>query len=356
MQKGITLQELAAKIEGLSQLKKDYIAPTEELTMQVTQGAGDERPVIALEVPDPHIGRVSLPVLETAHDQIGARLGIPAKYYDAMKAEAPDLLATNVNAWFRLKPERRMVRSLGGDVRAFLSNKYRRREHEDLAKVSLPILADIPDVRIASCEITERRMYIQALAPRITGEVKVGDAVQAGVVISNIEIGHGAVSVSPLIYRLRCLNGMISADGRFRAYHVGKQVDDTEELWQDDTRKADDDAIMLKVRDMVRAAVDETAFRVRLGKLADLTEQKITGDPSKVVEVLANKVSASEFEAGGILRSLIEGGDLSAWGLLNAVTAQAHTGTYDRAVELEQAGGLLLDLDPREWTKVLAAA
>jgi hypothetical protein len=76
-----------------------------------------------------------------------------------------------------------------------------------------------------------------------------------------------------------------------------------------------------------------------------------------VVKVLATKVGASEGEQGSILRSLIEGGDLSAWGLINAVTAQAHTArSYDRAVEFEVAGGSLIDLPNTAWKEILAAA
>lgn len=66
---------------------------------------------------------------------------------------------------------------------------------------------------------------------------------------------------------------------------------------------------------------------------------------------------ATDQEAKGILQSLIEGADLSAWGMLNAVTAQAHTATnYDRSVELETAGGALLDLAPNQWREILEAA
>ena len=64
----------------------------------------------------------------------------------------------------------------------------------------------------------------------------------------------------------------------------------------------------------------------------------------------------TRLKLAGILRSLIEGGDLSAWGLLNAVTAQAHTAEYDRAVEFEAAGGTLLTLAPTEWSRMLEAA
>ena len=181
-------------------------------------------------------------------------------------------------------------------------------------------------------------------------------SVEAGVIISNSEVGLGSVSVQGLIWRLVCLNGMKTSDA-FRRNHVGRKVEDNEALWADDTRKADDKAVLLKVRDMVRAAVDETKFRVQLQKLQGLTEGKIVGSPEKAIEVLARKVGATEGERGGILRSLIEGGDLSRWGIVNAITHQAHsTESYDRAVEFEGMGGQLVDLPATEWKEILEAA
>jgi hypothetical protein len=273
-----------------------------------------------------------------------------------MLAEAPDLLATNVNAWHRLNPKRRMVRTLGGDMRALLSNRYQRIENEDIAKVALPVLAELPGVKIVSSEITERRMYIHFVVPTIEGEVKKGDVVQAGGIISNSEVGCGSVAVACLVWRLVCLNGMKTGD-TLRRSHVGREIEDTDQLWADDTREAEDRSILLKVRDMVKAAVDRTRFEASIAKMQGLTQGKITGDPSRVVEVLAQRVGATETESAGFLRSLIEGADLSAWGLVNAVTAQSHTAkSYDRAVELESAGGALLDLAPTEWRTLLAAA
>jgi len=292
----------------------------------------------------------------TAHGQIAARLGIPTKYYDRMAAEAPSLLTTNVNEWFRRKPERRMLRTLDGNLRAFLSDRYQRIDNEEIAKVALPVLSKIPEIRIVSSQITESRMYIQAITPRLTENVALNDAVQAGVIISNSEIGAGAVSIAPVIYRLRCLNGMVVADQKYRAYHVGRRIEDSAELWADDTRQADDRAVLLKVRDMIAQAVDDVRFRENVDRMRGLTTARVTGNPAKVVEVLAKRIGANQDEQGGILRSLIEGGDLSAWGVLNAVTAQAHAAEYDRSVEFEAAGGQLLTLPQGEWSRMLEAA
>jgi hypothetical protein len=347
MLKGLSLTELAQRIEGLKTQKQDFIADTSSVEMKPAPTTGT-----SLVIP----GQQPLAIRPTAHRQIATRLGIPAPYYDRMEKEQPALLCENVNTWLHKQPEKRMIRTLNQNVRAFLSNSYQRIENEEIAEVALPVLFDIKDVQIVSCEVTEKRMYIQAVSPRVQGEVSVGDVVQAGVVISNSEVGFGAVSVTPLVYRLRCKNGMILPDQRFSARHVGRKIEDNESLWADDTKKADDRAVLLKVRDMVRAAVGDIEFGKVVAKMQGLTEAKIEGNPVAAIEVLSQKLGTNESETGGILKSLIEGGDLSKWGILNAVTAQGHTASdYDRAVEFEKMGGQLLDLPATEWKQVLEA-
>lgn len=344
MRTGISLTALAQKIEAEQASKKDFIVASSAMHMTT-----DARLEIDYEG--------DFPIRPIAHDQIGGRLGIPSKYYDRMLKEQPDLLAANVNAWLRRSPDRRMVRTLNGSARAVMSDRYQRIDNSEIAEVALPVLAKIPGVKIVSAEITERRMYIQAVSQRLEGEVKVGDVVQAGVIISNSEVGSGAVSISPMIYRLVCLNGMVLPDQKFRAYHVGRRIEDTEDLWRDDTRKADDRAVLLKVRDMVEAAVDQARFGTNLARMQGLTSIEVKGDVVKSVEVLAKTIGATDAEGAGILQSLIKGGDLSAWGMVNAVTAQAHAANdYDRSIELEATGGQLLSLNDNEWTRVLEAA
>lgn len=355
MMKGLTIQQLAAKIAANQEGKKDFIAPVKNLQMVLMPEQVGEKVVPTPNIIVPDQGTFGIRPM--AHDQIGTHLNIPSKYYDRMMAEQPKLLVENVNTWFRATENNRMVRTIHSNMRAFLSDRYNRIENEEIAEVALPILANIPGVEIVSSEVTERRMYIQAVT-RLAGEPKKGDVVRAGVVISNSEVGYGSVSVSELDWRLWCLNGAVH-EKLLRAYHVGRQINDNAALWADDTRKADDRAVLLKVRDMVTAAVDETRFRLRIEKMQNLVgiEMKASVDPARAVEVLAQKVKATDEERGGILSALIKGGDLTAWGFLNAVTAQAHTASsYDRAVQFEEAGGQLLELSKKEWMEVLEAA
>ena len=348
MKTGKTLTQLAQELERQSETKKDFIASTSSLEMTDT---GE----LALESDTTH----EFPVTEHAHSQIAARLDIPVKYYNRMHKEVPALLAANVNQWFHSKPERRMVRTLDGEMRAFLSNRYRRLDNYDLAEAVLPILAEMGEgIRIVSTELTDSRMYIKVINERLELEVKKGDVVQAGIMISNSEVGLGALKVEPLIYRLICTNGMIAQDYSKKRYHVGRNAEEGEayELFRDETLKADDHAFFLKVQDTVRAAVDVTKFSTIVERMRESTEQRIEGNPVKAVEVASDQFGFSKEESSGILQHLIQGGDLSAYGLLNAITRTSQdVDDYDRCTELERDGSRVMSLQASTWKSIAMA-
>lgn len=365
MKTDLTLTDFAATLQQNKNLTEDYIADTQKLEMIPPsfseQQDGKMQPAIQF---DQGGAQKLFSPTDTAHSQIAGRLNIPLKYYRRMQSEAPDLLAKNVNTWFSQNSEQRMLRTFNtGDLRAplraFLSDRYHRIDHWDIAETVLPILNQ-EGVEIKSCSITESRMYIKAVFTRIEGEVSKGDVVQAGVAISNSEVGLGAVKIEPLIYRLVCLNGMIINDAKFAARHVGAQIkaeDNLQGLLTDETIEASDRAIMLKVRDVTNAAFDDARFQQHLAEMKESAEDKLEGNPAKAVELLAKRKSLTEDEEGSILRHLIEGGDLSRWGLLNAVTRSAQdVEAYDRATELEAMGGELLTISKPDWAELQQAA
>jgi len=350
MKTGRTITELAQELQRQSEAKADFIAPTNQIIAE----AG--RQGIALNFADQQM----LPVRPTAHGQIASITGVPKRYYDRMLAEDPDLLAMNINAWLGRKDDRRMIRTLDGNVRAMLSDRYARIDNLEIAEAILPVLAEAPEIKIASCEITERRLYIKAVDTRIRGEAKLNDIVEAGVLITNSEIGSGALAITPMIHRLVCLNGMVLNDSKFRRSHVGSRADIGDAAYAmltDETKQADDKAILLKARDIVKGALDATLFEKNLEKMRAATEGEKMADPQGSIERLSNKMGIQEQERTSILRHLIEGGDLTKWGALNAITRAAQDiDSYDRSTELEQIGGDILNLPASEWRELAEAA
>jgi len=357
MKAGRTLQQLAQEIQRQQAAKRDFIADTRTLTMTPDlelrmRTNGDEE---------------QFGITDICHRQIAAKTGIPQKYYDRMRADSPDLLAHNVQHWFEAQPEARMVRTMDGHARALLSDRYRPLDNYDLATAVFPIIADHA-MKVESCEITESRLYLQCVAYDVRADIvpdttnhtinKTGDAVAAGLVIQNSEVGLGSLSVRPLVFRLVCKNGLIVPEYGMRQTHVGRSHgEDSRELFTQETLQADDKAFFLKVRDTVAGVLQRDVFEGIVAKLQAATEDRVEGDVPETIELVGAELDLMEAEKSSVLTHLIEGGDLSRWGLINAVTATANdVESYDRAVELESVAAKLVDIAPTTWERIAKAA
>lgn len=361
MKQGISLSALAAELERQEAAKQDYIADTRRMHFTTLED-GSELDLIGEGGSESTMG---LQVLDHTHHQIADHLNIPWRFYHRLRnvdALNP-LLDENVNRLFRHDPKPRMVRTLDSRARAFLSDRYRRLDNGELARVLLPILTEIPDVCVESCELTDKRMYIKAITPRVSGEVKVGEEVCAGVLVSNSEVGEGRFRVEPFVYTLACKNGMVVSRElggvALRRVHVGRRIENDEDsyrIFRDETLQADDRAFFMAAGDIVRAAVDEVRFRELVEVMKAAASDEPVRDVVGAVQQLANMERLADDESRDILQHLAAGGDLSRWGMLSAVTRAAEDrDDYDRATDLEEIGGKLLAYPPAEWRRVAMA-
>jgi hypothetical protein len=351
MKQGRTLIELATELQRQQTTKKDFIAPTKQLQMVNNPALGP----VAMKVN----GSGEFGINKHAHAQIAVHTKIPQQYYDRMKEAAPALLADNVNHWLHENPTNRMVRTLDGNVRAFLSNRYRAIDNFDLATVVLPEL-ERAHANVVSTEVTESHLYIKTVtATRNRVELRPGDWLEFGVVISNSEIGAGSVKIEPYINRLICTNGMIAPDKGINKYHVGRASAELEaayEVFRTATKEADDRAFFMKVQDAVRASFDSKQAQQIAGRLEGALEAKIDGKVEKVIEVVTKRFTLTDGDGGNILRNLIMGGELTQWGLANAITATANDeADYEKATSLERIGGEVAFLPQPDFAELVAA-
>lgn len=391
MKTGRPLAEIAVELDRQRKTRRDFIAATPRLTAVVV----DEADQVRLEgLPD----MPPAPFTDHAHQQIADDLKIPKAYYDRMRQEAPVLLADNINHWLAAYPQERMVRTLDGRVRGFLSSKYRPLDHVDLLGAVVPAFQEIGGgIRIESAEVTERRLYIKAVLPSLewdlaiakreailkaggsthSGEayamVRDGQAVQAAVTIQNSEVGEGRLVVSEGIFTLQCLN-LATVEKTLSRMHVGKRHtrvnggnggngdgDDLDSAWEllsDETRAADDKAFWLRVRDVVKGVFTRERFERNVRQLAGTVTDRFAkgAKVEKVVEVMATRYGLPDGTREGILKHLIEGADLTRFGLVNAVTRQAQDEVdYEHATDLERLGGRLIALPDRDWAAIAAS-
>ncbi len=349
MHPGIPLNDLGELILGQAIEKRDFIAPANKLRVSVV-----ERPVLHMET---QVGEISAEINDHALRQLANYGEIPAKYLEKLDS-APGLLEHNLNHWLTESAEPRMVRLLANKeesvMRAFLSSRYRPLDNIDLAQRCIPRLKGI-GAEIKSCALTDTRFYLQAVTERITREVKVGDRVQAGIVISNSEVGAGSLRVEPMVYRLVCSNGMIAGTS-LRKFHVGRDGKSEDEfiheVFTDQTKALMDEAFWAKVGDVIDAAFDEARFEQIVNRMSNAAKTQVGDLPQDVVEVTASTFGLTKDEQEAMMRHLFEGGDLSLWGIVNAVTrTAADVASYDRAVELERIGGQILGSKPSAFSK-----
>ena len=349
MKAGRPLAQVLQELQRQSSVKRDYIAPSPAFGMEedgrtffIENQVRNEKNLFG-----------TTPLF---HRQVASALNIPAKYYDLMQEKKPDLLALNINEWFRDRDQAYMVRTMDGDARAFLSDRYRRIDNLEIAQAVLPCLAGREEIEIISSEVTDSRLYIKFLNKRVEGEVRPGDLVQAGGIISNSEVGLGAVSVKPLLYRLVCSNGAVVDDFATRKTHVGraaKSLEDSFVIFSEEAQQAEDKAFLLKIRDAVSAAYDEARFHQMIDKYKEAASARITGRVQDVVELTGKEFGLNQPEQDGILKYLIEGGDLSLYGLSNAVTRFSQdVESYDRATQMEAIGWNVAAMPPALWKEM----
>jgi len=367
MKAGLSLQDLVKTLDEQNNAKRDFLVDTRQLTVlpPSAEVLAEEKAVWTPELTLPD-GTGEFTITGVAPRQIGDHLKIPARFWDLLRAEHPHLLAHNVNTLLRERPANRMVRCLdfGPEnrvARAFLSDRYLRRDNFEVAAAALQVLHDIPDVQIPTSQVTDKHMYISAVAPRVSGEVRKGDVVQAGIRITNSEVGWGALKVEPFVLRLVCLNGMTVAKAT-RVYHVGGAIgmgeEETIRVLSDETLKLDDKAFFAKLADVMRAAVNETAFNAIVAEMREAAGTAPMEKPQKAMEELGKQFKLSDGENESIMHHLITGGDLTAFGALNAVTRAAQdVESYDRSMELEKVGGQILEMaGTKSWDRIALMA
>lgn len=353
MYQSLSFNQLAEEIVRQKDLKEDYVAMTSDLRVSddlVTMDIGSNR----------------VYVNDHCHGQIGNTLGIPASFYSKMSSRHPDLLSEVINGLFTREPRERMVRCLDGKARAFLSNRYARLDNHDFMEVVVDAIAKNPEcggLEPASCDINEQFVHMKLLFPRLKADIKEGDTVQYGLYVRNSEVGAGALHVRPFLNRLVCSNGMIVASemGGLRATHLGSRIqiaeDGVRHVYSEETLRAETRATWSKVKDIIDNVASKSVFDAAVNSLKESTERKIEGDVTKVVEKMAEMKVFNETDTGSVLTYLVNGGDLSQYGLAQAVTRYSQdVESYEKATDLEEAGGKIIAFNSRDWSRLIKSA
>jgi hypothetical protein len=366
MKIGKSLVELAAEIKRRADAKRDLVAPVEQLEMVVAEARG--QPELRLTVANGK--EETFGITPHGHSQLADYVGIPLGNYRRIQVEAPEVLALMVNRSMKDKgKDGRLLRTLDGAVRAFLSARYRALENEDVAEAVLPVLLERKLI-VVSCEITDSRLYIKAVDRKIERDIPTGkmlgdrshaffDTISPGIVISYSEVGAGSLDIETSIWTRVCTN-LAVMETALRNHHLSGRRELSGEdyvLATRETRELTAAAIRGPVRDLMVSALDEAKFEAAAKMLMLAAKSPMeSSDVVEVVERVGEQFGLDEGEKNSVLQHLIKGGDFTRYGLHAAITrASADVEDYDRATEMERLGGRVIDLRSLEWNVISQA-
>jgi hypothetical protein len=298
----------------------------------------------------------SFKVAPTGHETIRNKLGIPSSFYERLLSDHPDLWADTVGKLVNRTDRNYMVRTLDGDIRAVLSDSYSRIDNDSILRKILPTFKKLQDengMRFADAGMTPDWMRIKIIFPRIEGEVKAGDVIQSGIMISNSEIGKGAAMVSGYLNRLVCMNGMV-ANQMVRRVHLGERIagDEYFTLRTNHRRELATTSEMSDV--IVGMATDRKWFDTEIEKMRGAAEDIAFSEIQEIPAKTQKQIGLSDEETLRMSRHLFanSGDVVNRWDVGNAVTRLAQdVGNYNRRIELEESGASLI-LNAKGWKRI----
>jgi len=361
-----SLGELAALLQDEHHRKLDVVAPASTIRAEdgrliiqgtahelsptgVTTRAGAFRPTGVCEA------------------GIAEKLGIPVGYLRKVRTEAPELWDANVNGWLDRTDRSFMMRTLlpgdqgEGIARAMLSTGYRIIDNLDILTAALDgVRRAGVDVRIDSCDLSDKRMYVRiiadqvrAYAPKLLRNYRspfTGDrgadnpVVFAGFEISNSETGCGAFTITPRLVVQVCNNGMTITRDAERNVHLGGRHDDGVLKWSDETVERVLKVVTSKTADAVRTFLRESYVQEQLHRIESTAGTPIT-NPEETITTVSKALRFNEDTRAALFNHFIAGADVTAGGVLHAVTSVAQTlPDADEAHDLEAQGLRAMEL------------
>lgn len=285
--------------------------------------------------------------------QTGTLMGIPSAYIKKLahgeEQWERDLASHVLNKHNQNIDRRRMlIRSIGGEVRGVLSDKYRR--------LSTPIIygeffkaCALHGARVIDATVSDLKSYVEVIVPRVLTVPSEGGNIYfvPGLQISNSDFGAASLQVKSFHINVACLNGM-TRENIMKSIHLGKRL--AEDItWSEETYKNDTQLQASQVSDIVTNSLSPDAIRkeARLIQTAAHTEVDMDNVLQKLPAMGALKAEVEDIKtiimSGRAEDGIIGGSNL--WKVTQGITAHARNLGGERKRDLDDlAGSLLSDL------------
>lgn len=275
--------------------------------------------------------------------QVAERAKVPTAYASTLHDGADwqrELLGHVLDETYkREQASRFLVRSIKGEARGFLSDRFRRLD-------SRPVLETVVDGVRAYGAVpyegrgTDVRVWLRAILPEPV-EILPGEWVGLGLTWGNSDFGAGALEGSGFILRLICLNGAMAEDV-FRQVHLGRRLDDA--TFSRRTYELDSKTVVSATRDLVRAVLSPEGRAKLVSGVRAAAAKEVGKD---LPALLTSTLSKEEVRK---VREAFDGPDVvnlpaerTMWRASNALSWVAQTiADPQRKTEIEKLAGVAL--------------
>jgi hypothetical protein len=331
-----------AQIERTGGLLDDYVIPVKDLGFFKADRVG-----LGFNFSTEHL---NFNLHEHAVGQIADKLIVPPSYLKTLVAGKDwqkDLAVTIMQRTAdNTTRERVLVRSVEGEVRGFLSDKYRRLNSMEIFMAFL-LAAQAANNVLVDAHSGETKGFLEVINPNIVEfdtPLNGRNYAVFGARIRNSDFGDGALEVRTFMMNVQCMNGLVG-QSMLKEFHLGGRIPENIQI-SEDTYKKDTVAKAALVGDIMKQVYSPENTAAMISKIEGASGKAV--DLIKEVERLP-KLGFTLGEADATGKVLMNNnpddgvqGGASLWKLINAMTAVARAAAPERRRELELIAGSLL--------------
>jgi hypothetical protein len=278
--------------------------------------------------------------------QIAARAAIPLPYLrDLVNSKAPQWqhdLAVEIlgchygNAGYA----RLLARSVGGQLRGWLSDRYRRLDSRPLLDALAAEAKDLGALPIDAVA-TETRVAFKIALPEIVEPIP-GEFLVYGGEWSNSDVGNGVHSFRMFALRVACLNGL-TTENVLRQVHLGGRLI-SELQFSERTYRLDTATSVSALRDVVRSALGPSGRDTLTATIRAAHERRMTTPQlaltTRTLPKALQRAIGDAFDSQDVIN--LPAGQ-TAWRASNAISWVArHTEDAELRLDLERSAGSIL--------------
>jgi hypothetical protein len=346
--------EAIAKLERTGSLLDDYIKPVKDLGFVRHLADGNVRmnfeyldePQAGIMVPT----KASLGLHQNAVSQIGEKFGVPPAYLRGLtfgtnweKNLAVTIMQEHAS---NIAREKVLIRSVEGEARAVLSDRYRRLDSMRIFVAFLQGAQQIGSV-LVDAHSGETKGFLEVINPKIVAfdtPLNGRNYACVGARIRNSDFGDGRLEVYLFALMVKCMNGLVGQT-MLKEIHLGGRIPENIKISEDTYRK-DTDAMAALVGDAMKQLASPDLTNGLITQIQDAAAVEV--NLVKEVERLP-KLGLTKTEAESVGKVLMENnpdnglqGGATLWKLVNGLTAVARESKPERKRELEEIAGAML--------------